>query len=366
MPLPQSSPTPDGETQKLRQQLSELTAEAIHNEETFKRCHDREVSLLSAEGLPQLLDTLTKGMQASFSLHCIHLVLDDQDHELRHLLLNSGNSPENFQFVTFSDQIEKYSPVYHQLNMPWLGSYDSDNHQALFYGCGRIRSIALLPMIRRDSLVGVLHLGSDDPFRFTRHHASHFLQRLATIGAFCLESAANREHLVISGLTDVLTGLHNRRYLDGRLEEEVSRAKRYGNPLSCLFIDADHFKRVNDHHGHHAGDRVLREISLRVRECLRASDVATRFGGEEFALLLPQTGREEAFNLAERIRSQVWGYPILLESGEELRISVSIGVSQLSQTDPHQTGEQLLSDADSALYKAKRMGRNQVRAALPA
>jgi diguanylate cyclase (GGDEF)-like protein len=212
--------------------------------------------------------------------------------------------------------------------------------------------------------VGCLNLGCRDPKRFTRHHACDFLHHLATIAAVCLESAANREHLVISGLTDALTGLHNRRYLERRLREEVARAERYRHPLSCLFIDADHFKQINDRYGHATGDEVLREISLRVRECLRASDMATRFGGEEFTLLLPQTDAEEAINLAERIRLAICTDPIVTRSGSELQVSVSIGVSQLATATEEEyeaAGEQLLKEADAALYQAKKEGRNRVR-----
>jgi diguanylate cyclase (GGDEF)-like protein len=114
-------------------------------------------------------------------------------------------------------------------------------------------------------------------------------------------------------------------------------------------------------HGHHAGDQVLREISLRVRECLRASDIATRFGGEEFALLLPQTDQDEAFKLAERIRKRIGEQSILLESGQKLQITVSIGVSQLTMPAFEGCSEKLLNDADGALYEAKRLGRNRVR-----
>ena len=362
MPLLQTNPSSEeGETQKLRQQLQELTAKALHNEQTFKRCHDREVLLLSAEGLPQLLDRLTRGMQISFRTPYVSLVLSDPAHELRHLLSNTGNGPEQFKDVKFTDRIMEFSPLYTRLNSPQLGRYTKKQHRLFFGGDPKIRSIALLPMIRRNQLVGVLHLGSNNASRFTSDHGSHFLHRLATIGAFCLENTANTEHLLLSGLTDVLTGLHNRRYLDRRLGEEVTRSARYGSPLSCLFIDADHFKSVNDMHGHHAGDQVLREISLRVRECLRASDIATRFGGEEFALLLPQTDQDEAFNLAERIRNRIGDQSILLESGQKLQITVSIGVSQLAMPASEGCSEKLLDDADRALYEAKRLGRNRVR-----
>ncbi len=369
--MPKTPPNPSPSdlafiNRQLRQRLSTLTREASHNEEVLKRFHDRELTLLATESLPQLLSCLADGMKSSFDLPTIQLVLHDPDHELRHLLLHSGIEPDSLSDIRFVDEISSFSPRHARYKAPWLGAYMEQDHAILFPNAATLKSIAILPMIRRSKLVGFIGLGSHDPNRFTRHHASDFLNRLATISAICLENTANREHLVIAGLTDPLTGLHNRRYLERRLEEEVTRALRYRHPLSCLFIDADHFKQINDRHGHGAGDSVLRELALRVRECLRLSDIATRFGGEEFTLLLPQTDATEALNLAERIRHRIQDKPIAIHGGESVAVTVSIGVSALrpdSDSSTQQIGERLLGDADSALYESKESGRNRVQLA---
>jgi len=359
--------SPEAENRKLRNSLRELTEEARNNEETLKRFDGRELSLLGAETLSELLEILTSGMRDSFQLPCISLVLEDGNHELRHLLTGTGIQPEDFRDVLFVDDLERFHPLYRRLSTPWLGPFLGDEHRTLFSDCSPLRSLALVPLIRRGTLVGSLNLGSPEKTRFTRHHATDFLHRLATIAAVCLENTANREHLVISGLTDALTGLHNRRYLERRLAEEVARARRYRHPLSCLFVDADHFKRVNDLYGHSTGDMVLREIALRMKGCLRASDVATRFGGEEFTLLLPQTDAREAFNLAERIRMDIAETPVPVAPERELRVTVSIGVSEMAlQRDDGDAGARLMADADAALYDAKRQGRNRVISAPPA
>ena len=359
LPLENQHQSLDSENRWLRQKLHELTEEARLSEETFRRCHERELSLLDAEDLSHLLKALTSGLQQSFRLPAISLVLPDPDHELRHLLTVSGNSLDDRDRLLFVDGLTDFSPLYGNLRHSLLGPYQGVEHSRLFPGSNLIRSVAIMPLIRRQQLAGVLNLGSQDPTRFTRHHATDFLDRLATIGAVCLENATNREHLVISGLTDALTGMHNRRYLQKRLNEEIARCQRYNHPLSCLFIDADHFKRVNDLYGHAAGDLVLREISLRVLECLRASDVATRFGGEEFALLLPQTDSDEAFKIAERIRVHIADAPVSLDNGTELRVTVSIGISELEAGRCDDPGKLLLRNADTALYEAKRRGRNR-------
>src|SRR6185312_9235112 len=133
--------------------------------------------------------------------------------------------------------------------------------------------------------------------------------------------------LLRSGLTDFLTGWHNRRYLQTRLREELARAQRHGSGVSCLLLDVDRFKQVNDSHGHLAGDALLREFTRRIESHIRASDTAARFGGDEFAILLPETAHAEAARLAERIRATVAATPIALGNGIQQRVSVSIGVA---------------------------------------
>ncbi|MCG8428310.1 MAG: sensor domain-containing diguanylate cyclase [Chromatiales bacterium] len=355
---------PQEEIHLLRQRLLALSEEAHKNEAVLKRFHERELSLLTCDSLPLLLNYMTEGMKKSFDLPYITLILLDESHELRHLLLHTNTHPEDLPEIRFLDSCHEFDPAVRYLSKPRLGIYVQQNHETLLSTKATdIGSVALLPMLRNGQLVGCLNMGSRDPYRFTRHHASDFLNRLATIGAICLENVANREHLVISGLTDALTGLHNRRYLERRLSEEISRAQRYQHPLSCLFIDADHFKQVNDNHGHHAGDMVLRELALRISECLRASDIAIRYGGEEFTLVLPQTSLQEASQLAERIRKSVSRQAIPLRNDQELAITVSIGVSTLTlhpEESAEESGERLLNSADKALYDAKNSGRNRV------
>lgn len=349
---------------KLRLQLTELTNDAKHNDRVLRRFHERELELLGSETLPELLFGLTEGMKASFKIEAVSLVLHDSDHELRHLLHNNGTPAEAFSDIQFVDDLEANHPICATLTKPWLGPRISPEHDQLFPSGSALQSVALVPMIRHQKRLGSLNFGSVERERFTRHHASDFLQRLATIGGVCLENATNHERLLITGMTDPLTGLHNRRYLDRRLDEEVSRAERYCQPLSCIFVDADHFKRVNDTYGHAAGDAVLRELSSRIRSCLRASDIAVRYGGEEFCLVLPQTSLFDAKRLAERIRLKVAADAISTDRGEPLDITVSLGVSEMAGvvrgSCVENLGESLLSSADSALYDAKKSGRNQV------
>jgi diguanylate cyclase (GGDEF)-like protein len=213
----------------------------------------------------------------------------------------------------------------------------------------------------------VINFGSVDNKRFTRHHATDFLEHLGQVASFALENATNRARLLRSGTTDVLTGWHNRAYLTMRLNEEVARAQRDDTVLTCLFLDVDFFKAVNDRYGHLAGDKVLREIASRIDAEVRSSDVASRYGGEEFVVLLPATASRDAQNLAERIRKAVSATPIEVDASNALTVTVSIGIASLGpdavSSDLKSLGEGLIAAADVALYQAKADGRNCVRAA---
>ena len=352
------------ENRRLYRQLRGLREEAKRSQATLERFHARELELLSADTLAELLQVMTEGMLLSFQVDSLQVLLDDPDHEIRLLLNNSGYHDSSYAYLQFVDDILSINPRFGRLNSPWLGPFLTPDYDHFFQDSAGLRSMAILPIFCRDRLVGSINLGSRDPTRFTRDLATDFLARLGKICGVCLENTINRERLLISGLTDPLTELHNRRYLDRRLDEELSRASRYKQPLSCLFIDADHFKQINDNYGHQAGDTALRELADRIRSQLRASDVATRYGGEEFALLLPQTGLSEALLLAERIRLEVASSPIHLDDGNQLDITVSIGVSEtlpmLGKSRHKDVGEHLLSSADQALYQAKARGRNRI------
>lgn len=156
---------------------------------------------------------------------------------------------------------------------------------------------------------------------------------------------------------DGLTGALNHREFQRRLAEEIARARRYGSPLSLLVLDLDHFKAVNDTHGHRAGDEVLRAVCDGVREVLRPSDFLARYGGEEFAVVLPNTAKADALVLAERLRAVIEAASVDAD-GEAIAVTVSIGVAQYG-IDGDGPGS-LVEAADTAMYEAKQGGRNRV------
>ncbi len=165
-------------------------------------------------------------------------------------------------------------------------------------------------------------------------------------------------------LTDMLTGLPNRRSVMEQLEKELARARRYGRPFSLLFFDADHFKHINDIYGHGTGDAILCQIGERASNFLRLGDMLGRFEGGEFILLLPETNAEGALVVAERVRAKIANEPMVIEHAGSLNVTVSVGMATYSKDVG---GEQdLLQQAARAMHKAKNLGRNQVCTAIEA
>lgn len=170
---------------------------------------------------------------------------------------------------------------------------------------------------------------------------------------------ANLSESIEFAVTDALTGLNNRRYLDTHLATLVDRSNRRGRPLSVLITDIDHFKLINDTHGHEGGDDVLREFSKRVRGAVRGADLACRYGGEEFVVVMPDTTFEIAAQVAERLRDAVAASPFRISaSGVVAPVTTSVGVATLEAEG--EGADSLLRRADKALYQAKNNGRNQV------
>ena len=353
------------ENEELKKRLMEMTAEAANNETILKRTQARELTLLRADTLAQLLHAMVDGLRESYSLDAVSVVLLDPQHEVRHLLMAGGDRPEEFKQIFFVDSLIGLAPQLTALHKPWLGPFIGADHHLLFPGTTNLKSAALVPLPRKDRVTGALCFGSRDVTRFTRHHGTDFLAHLGAVAAVCVENAVNRARLLRAGITDFLTGWHNRRYLQQRLKEELARAQRHAGTMSCLMIDIDRFKSINDGYGHLAGDNALREIAHRVEAQIRSMDTAARFGGDELAILLPDATAAEAARLAERIREVVAAVPFVLTPQIERTLTVSVGVASIApgrdETDLKAVADRLLADADSALYRAKALGRNRVQ-----
>jgi diguanylate cyclase (GGDEF)-like protein len=174
-----------------------------------------------------------------------------------------------------------------------------------------------------------------------------------------LKNALHHHRVKLLARKDPLTELGNRMALDSALATEVARAQRFGHPFSMLIVDIDHFKRINDTLGHSAGDHVIRGVAAQIRDCLRPYDQAFRFGGEEFVVILSQTGLAKGMQIAERIRKRI-AHRCSTDTMSTGRITVSIGAGEIRTTE---TVDELFDRTDRALYQAKNEGRNRSVAA---
>lgn len=229
----------------------------------------------------------------------------------------------------------------------------------------RTDSYVALPLLAGREVLGVVSVADrvdDQPFTRSDLSAMWALAAPSALALARERAAARAEAYAHAAAIDPLSGLFNRRYFHVRLEEELQRSRRHEIPLALLMIDVDDFKSVNDSYGHLAGDLIIKETAEIVRRAVRVFDVCTRFGGEEFAVIMPASGEEAALAVAERIRARMAAYRAPDRPLEDLRVSVSIGVALGTETA---SGRDLIQHADAALYAAKRGGKNRVRLYVP-
>ena len=216
------------------------------------------------------------------------------------------------------------------------------------------RAVAAVPVIFHERTMGVLMVTSDEPERVWQDNEVMLMMTVADQMAVAVNHARLFLQMQQQALTDGLTGCFNRRFFEIQLERDLHLATRMRQPVSLILIDIDHFKRVNDTHGHDAGDAALRILASELREEVRGVDTAARYGGEEFAIILPQAGPEGAFAVAERLRTRIER----TEVPGVGTITASLGIATFPL---HASSRDLLvTAADRALYQAKRTGRNRV------
>jgi len=344
----------------LQAKLDALLRIAKNNDQKQRNFQEYELSLLNSSGLFHLLSIILERHLEQFQLTEVTLLLLDPEYEFQRLL-DANPRPESWQGrLLFTDSEHALKDTFNLRKRPALAEFTPKLHQAFFPNFTKLGSVAILPLVRQNKLMGSLNLGSRNKDRFQASIGTQFLQHLTAVISACIENARLQENIKQLGLRDPLTGINNRRFFDQRVEEEVTLAQRNKTPLSCLFIDLDHFKSINDTHGHQAGDEVLKAVAAIFDETMRTSDVLARYGGEEFVILLANTSSQDAYDIAERLRTKVAETPFITSPTASLNITLSIGLSTLDDNRHITTTQHLVSYADKAVYAAKVSGRNQV------
>jgi len=350
------------EVTQLRRELAQIKGQVGDNERIWSGFRYIEISLIGTRTLWELLEALTQNFPRAFpQIDCVTLACFDEEYELVRLLEGaSGKEGGHPAFVRL--ERDAMAEIFSDFRRPMLGQCNQAIQSLLFPRYQKtLGSVAIAPLILQNRLLGCMCQGSRLSGHFPADAATDMLEHLAAVAAVCIDNTINHERLQRDGLTDPLTGLANRRFFERRLVEEIERWRRHSKTLSCLLVDVDLFKGVNDRYGHQVGDEVLKRISAALGKDLRASDVLARYGGEEFVLLLPETIPQHAMEIAERLREQV---EVLRHNDiQDLPVTVSIGVSGLPDQRtlaPTLAGDWLLRQADTALYQAKNSGRNTV------
>jgi len=313
----------------------------------FKQLQSGEIAGLTEKGAGRILLVEDQPRVASRVLSWLQALNDiDVEPDLQAALLRLAQQPYDLLIVSLS-----------------LGNADG------LRLCGQVRSLERtrhLPIIvlvesnEEARLLRALDMGVND--YLTRPiDKSELAARVRTQikrKRHCDYLRDRLEESVELAVTDALTGLNNRRYMEAHLKALEGAALSAGQPLSVLLVDVDNFKAINDTYGHAAGDTILRELAARLRRNTRAIDTACRLGGEEFVILMPTTGLADACQIGERVRQSIASELFHINRDSKISVTASVGIASLE--GPHDTFEQLLARADGALYAAKKKGRNRV------
>ncbi|WP_299196531.1 sensor domain-containing diguanylate cyclase [uncultured Amphritea sp.] len=353
----------DKENKDLRRSLHLLASKVERNEAILRSFFEMELRLLSCSNLAELLDLILVEFKEYFRLTAVNLILLDPESAARSLL-DDYVPPEPGHSLRFVNNQRLLKTLFPTVKLR-TGELSAQLKSIAFPSNPYILSSALLPLIRHDCLIGSLHLGSKDPARYSEHFDYDYVGHLASIIAVCIENCINQQNLKRLSIIDMLTKVNNRRAFDQEIIKELSRASRHQTPLSCLFIDLDFFKLVNDNFGHQVGDKVLSSVGLLLKKNLRKTDFVARYGGEEFAILLPNCDSEKAIEIGEQLRHKILHMVIHNNDNAPFRISASIGATSCSSDsfafdDLDAQAHALLKAADQAVYLAKEKGRNRI------
>jgi diguanylate cyclase (GGDEF)-like protein len=354
----------------LQRKLDNLLKQARANEKKQELYEAFGFKIIGASTPKQLRDLLLSQIMARFQLHDVVLCLIDHHKDTERLFFDHDEEARlNFENkLLILDAIKDAKIIQSLVNYPLLGSEVFKKYHWMISNLkskDQIKSAAFLPLLRSDRIIGSLLLISHDINRYQQDVGTLFLQKLSAMIAVAIENCLNQQRIKEISYQDVLTQAYNRRYFDLRFKDEIARSIRWNDDLICMFLDVDHFKKVNDTYGHQTGDLVLKRMVSLIKEQVRAFDIVARYGGEEFVIALSTTTLQAAYEIAERLRQAICTTTLSFND-KQFKVSISIGMASLKsliiaqQHDIEFICTTLLDRADKALYAAKEGGRNQV------
>jgi diguanylate cyclase (GGDEF)-like protein len=322
--------------------------------------HDVAKALTSSLDLDSILQTIMEKMAEYFRPDTWSLLMVDEEHNELYFAIAVGDAAEALKDVRLkvgegiAGWVAKNGE---QLIVPDVYTDARFAKRIDEVTQWETRSIICIPLNSKHRVLGVIQLVNVDMKGFGDQEI-FFLQALCDYAAIAIENSRSVEKIQELTITDDCTGLYNARHLYKTLETEVYRSSRFGYEFSVLFIDLDHFKQVNDTHGHLIGSKLLAEIGYLVKAQLRLIDYAFRYGGDEFVVLLPQTGKDQALTVAKRLRDALRVSMFCKEEGLNLNVRASIGLA----TYPHdaKSPHDVIRQADEMMYLVKNTTRDNI------
>lgn len=321
------------------------------NEELARKFHEVESNILSVLNFRDFFEHLLLDIGEIFAIPLVWFTLID-DVDVCRLIRHSATSKVLRERIQVVDR-DTFDRLLSDPQRPLLANEGLQRYQRLMppHCSLALGSLALVPVTLDGEVVGSLNLADRFASRYAPGLNTVLVERLALKVSLCLSNVTAHEKLQKVAHHDPLTDLLNRRAMESILQREFDRARRYARPLSLAFIDLDDFKRVNDTHGHDCGDLLLKHLADGMSRLCRASDVVTRFAGDEFVLILPETGKERAERLMARILAELARRPLLV-AGEPIGIAASYGIAS-TEDDAIDDTAGLLKAADQRLYASK-------------
>ncbi len=325
-------------------QIGKLLTSTLNTEELLKLVMEKVGELLSAKNWSLLL--LDEETQELY----FEIVVGDQSEKIKNLRIKANQGvagwvanhreavlisdvSKDSRFISFVDNVSGF----------------------------KTQSLICTPLICRDKVLGVIELVNKNIGEEFNAEDLEILQHLSDYIAIAIDNARNFEKIQELTIKDDLTCLYNTRFFHEMLEREIKRSVRKHRELSLIFMDMDHFKEVNDTHGHLCGSKLLKEVACIILDSVRNIDIPIRYGGDEFVVILPETNKEQAANVAERILHNIRNHVFLKDEGLNLRLTASIGFA--TYPDDAKDKTELIKKADNAMYMVKNSTRNNVQAA---